>query len=259
MRLVAFCEAPGDFRLTSGLVDRVLRESGPSWVADNLEAPEVIRVWRPDGLGRAYFDLHKLDEYVKWFGVRVPHGHFGGRSGDAGALMARTVFRIVRALQGKDSDEPIECAVLVWDGDAQLQDRLSGVKMARDEAHRWASFQIICGFPDPEREAWVLAGFDPGDEDERTCLEALQRELEFSPVLHAVRLRAKEDGNRRNIKRVLSELTGGDPAREERCWTETALATLRARGRDTGLAAFLDEIEAVLVPLLGGRGRGSAG
>jgi recombinational DNA repair ATPase RecF len=29
LKLVAFCEAPGDFRLVSGLVDRVLREGGP--------------------------------------------------------------------------------------------------------------------------------------------------------------------------------------------------------------------------------------
>ncbi len=250
MRLAAFCEAPGDFRLISGLVDRVLRESGPTWAADLFETPEVIRNWQPDGHGRAYFDLHKLKEYVDDLGVRVPYGHFGGRPGGPGALMARTVFWIARSLGRRDPDKSVEAVVLVWDMDAQSEERPSGVEAARDEARRWEMVQIVCGFPDPESEAWVLAGFEPCDDGERACLDGLQHELRFSPVLHAVRLRGAK-GELRDIKRVLRELTGDDHARVERCWTEPSLEKLRARGGDTGLAAFLDEVEAILVPLLG--------
>lgn len=36
MRLVAFCEAAADFQIASDLVDRILREGGPDWVADVL-------------------------------------------------------------------------------------------------------------------------------------------------------------------------------------------------------------------------------
>lgn len=235
--------------MLSGLVDRVLRESGPSWVADNFEAPEVIREWRPDGLGRAYFDLHKLDEYADRLGVRVPHGHFDGRPGGAGALMARTVFWIARTLHRKAPGEPLDAVVLVWDMDEQAAERSSGVAQARDEARHWAPFQILCGFPDPEREAWVLAGFEPCDDRERALLDELHRDLGFSPVLHAIRLRGR--GDERDIKAVLLELMGEDPSREERCWTEPSLEALRARGAETGLAAFLDEVGARLVPLLG--------
>ena len=251
MRLVAFCEAPADFRLISGLVDRVLREAGPSWVADNLDAPEVVRTWLPDGFGREYFDIHKLDKYVSKHGVRVPHGHFDGRPGGAGALMARTVFWIARTLQRQTPDDPISSIVLVWDLDEQPDERASGVKAARDEAHCWAPFKIVCGLPDPEREAWVLAGFEPCSDAEQACLERLHRDLGFSPVMHAIRLRTKQEGHARNIKRVLSELTGDDPQREARCWGEPMLETLRARGADTGLAAFIEEIETILVPLFG--------
>jgi hypothetical protein len=209
----------------------------------------VIRVWQPDGLGRAYFDLHKLDEYADRLSVRVPHGHFDGRPGGAGALMARTVFWIARTLHRKEPGEPIDAVVLVWDTDTQPEERSSGVAAARDEARRWAPFQILCGLPDPEREAWVLAGFDPCDDRERAILEGLHREFGFSPVLHAIRLRGRSD--RRDIKAVHLELMGEDSAREERCWTEPSLETLRARGAETGLAAFLEEVEARLVPLLG--------
>lgn len=46
MKLVAFCEAAADFRVASDLVDRVLREEGPAWVAPTLDdTPEAIRAW----------------------------------------------------------------------------------------------------------------------------------------------------------------------------------------------------------------------
>jgi hypothetical protein len=250
MRLVAFCESPADFRLVSGLVDRMLRESGPTWVVDNLESPDVIRTWQPDGRGRGYFDLHKLNEYMDELPVRSVRGHFNGRPGGAGGSMARKAFLIVRALSKKVSSEPIDAIVLLWDTDQQRGERPEAVAAARDEARRWAPFQIVCGFPDPEREAWVLAGFDPCDDAERQRLDELRRDLGFSPVDQAQRLRDKSDGALRNIKRVLRVLTSDDRDREERCWTESSLATLRARGTDSGLVAFLDELDTVLRRLL---------
>ena len=250
MRLVAFCEAPADFRLASGLVDRVLRDAGPPWVVDNFESPEVIRTWQPDGFGNAHFDLHNLNRYMDELQVRSVRGHFNGRAGGAGASMARKAFLIARALRKQLPDAPIDAVVLVWDIDQQRDERSAGVAAARDEAQPWAPFQIVCGFPDPEREAWVLAGFDPCDDTERSRLDELHRELGFSPILDAHRLRDKAAGNPRNIKRVISVLTGHDPEREARCWTEPSLATLRARGTASGLAAFLDEIHAILLPLL---------
>ena len=250
MRLLAFCEAPADFRLTAGLVDRVLREQGPSWVADNFEMPEVIRVWQSDPSGRAYFDLHALNEYMDRWGVRSTRGHFNGRPGGAGSSMMRKALTIVRALNKQQPDEAIDAVVLVWDMDQQPSDRRAGVALARDDARGWAAFQIVCGFQDPEREAWILAGFDPCDDAERALLAELHDVLGFSPIVHAVRLRDKSAGAARNIKRVLGHLTRDDPGREERCWTDPPLATLRERGGESGLADFLDEIERNLLPLL---------
>jgi hypothetical protein len=251
VRLVAFCEAPADFRRVSGLVDLVLRETGASWVVDGLDTPEVIRTWVPDGSGRAYFDIHKLDaEYISRLGVRTVRGHFDGRPGGAGSAMARKVFLIARALQKQRPEEPIDAVVLVWDTDEQADQRPAAVELACAQARQWNLFRIACGFPDPESEAWVLAGFDPCDDDEHKRLDELRRELRFSPVDEAVRLRDRNKGEPRDIKRVLEVLTGGDSEREQRCWTEPSLATLRQRGRDIGLAAFLDEVDAVLDPLL---------
>jgi len=49
----------------------------------------------------------------------------------------------------------------------------------------------------------------------------------------------------------LDRLTDDDVMREGPCWRETPLEQLRQRGRETGLAAYLSEVEQRLVPLLG--------
>lgn len=151
------------------------------------------------------------------------------------------------------ADEPVNAVILLWDADSQGEERRDGVIAARDEARASArfDFDILCGFPDPEREAWILAGFDPSDDEERRALDELVRELSFSPVHDAPRLRDKAPGALRNIKRVLAMLIRDDLDREARCWSEPPLPTLRERWRSSGLADFLDELEAVLPRLCG--------
>jgi hypothetical protein len=162
--------------------------------------------------------------------------------------MARKAFLVARALHKKVPDEPLDAVILIWDTDQQRKERPDGVKIACDQARAW--FPIACGFPDPEREAWVLAGFDPRDDDERRRLDDLRVALGFSPIDEAARLRDGNAGGLRNIKRVLEVLTAGDADREEQCWTKTSIATLQDRGRDTGLADFLDELDVALRPFL---------
>lgn len=249
MRLVAFCEAPADFRIASDLIDRVLREEGSSWVLDVMDAaPDEIRSWRRDGEGREFFDIHKVRDYAREFSVRVPHGHFDGRPGAAGALMARTVFSIVRALAR--TGETVDGVVVIWDMDDQPKSRRDGLEQARTEARSWATFRIILGCPDPMREAWVLCGFEPDGEDEHVRLSELRQELGFSPEIAAHLLTAKDKQAKRSARRVLGQLTNADRVREESCWKETPLDTLRARGEAAGLRAYLVEIKQHLVPLL---------
>jgi hypothetical protein len=248
MKLIAFCEAPADFRITRDLVDRVVREKGPAWVADVLDAaPDGIRVYHADSGGNQFFDVHHLDQYASQLGVRATYGHFDGRPGAAGALMARTVFLLVRALAKARGS--VDAVLLVWDMDDRPEDRRAGLRQARDEAQAWASFRIVLGCPNPKREAWVLAGFDAADPDEADRLAELRRQLGFHPNVDAHRLTAGDEQAKRSVKRVLRALTLGDQSREVRCWLDAPLDRLRDRGTDTGLCAFLDEIEQHLVPL----------
>jgi hypothetical protein len=61
----------------------------------------------------------------------------------------------------------------------------------------------------------------------------------FDPIPEAERLRAPKPSEQNHPKRVLRELSGGDPAREARCWSETPLQAVRERGIRTGLTRFL--------------------
>lgn len=249
MKLVAFCEAPADFRIASDLIDRVLRDKGPSWVPDVMDAaPDGIRSWRRDSNGHEFFDIHKVDDYAREFAVRVPHGHFDGRPGGFGALMAYTVFSIVRALARTDGT--LDGVVVIWDMDDQARPRRESLERARVEAQSWAAFRIVLGCPDPLREAWVLCGFEPDGDDERIRLSELRQELGFSPNIDAHLLTASGAHAKRSAKRVLGQLTNADRVREERCWKETPLDMLNARGEATGLRDFLVEVAQHLVPLV---------
>jgi hypothetical protein len=255
MRLLLFCEADADFRTVSGLVDRVLRDQGPGWVHDLIDAhPEGVRQWTGDDQGRVFFNIHQLTEYAKRLKLRPLQGRFDGKPGAPGALMARTAFRIARAVIKGASPfkEPrhVDAVFMVWDMDHQGEQRRIGLEQARQEASPLGGFRVIIGCPDPMREAWVLAGFGPESDDERARLTALCHALGFGPCEEAHRLRDKGEHDRRSPKRALRALTDGDPEREERCWKEPPLSLLRARGRSTGLGTFLDDVARAMVPLL---------
>jgi hypothetical protein len=248
MRLVAFCEAAADFEIASALLDRVLRDKGPPWVADVLDAgPEGILSWRGEGARREFFVIGSIGRYVDDLGIRVPHGHFDGRPGAVDGVMGRTVFSIVRALVRRGDD--VDAVLVIRDMDDQPV-RKTGLGQARAEAQTWASFRIVLGCADPKREAWVLCGFEAETDEERAQLEDLRSDLGFQPHLDAQLLTAKKEHDKKSAKRVLRLLTGNDRERERRCWTNAPLDVLRERGGATGLRDYLDNIEREIVPLV---------
>lgn len=253
-KLLVFCESPADFETVQGLVDRVLRERGPDWVREivegSLEAAQGFREWVSDGEGRNHFDLHKLSAYASRHKLRVPQGHFAGRPGEAGALMGRTAFLVVRELVLSGTE--VDAVLLVWDMDDQGTARRTGLDQASNEARPLVSFEIVLGCPEPMREAWVLAGFEPETDAERARLAAMRQELGFNPCEEAHRLDAKKEHAKRSPKRVLDVLTAGEHEREVLCWTGTPLVLLRARGTHSGLTAFLDGAAESLIPRLSG-------
>ncbi len=109
--------------------------------------------------------------------------------------------------------------------------------------------------PDPKRECWVLAGFEPRSGEEEKELLAVRKELGFDPRLRAEQLTAsqgqKKPYTKRDAKLICQRLLGAEREREAACWLETDIETLRERGQKSGLVAYLDEIGTHLLPLFG--------
>lgn len=239
-RFVIVGEAPADRTTARELADRVILEA-IDWLADYPSLLEEQRTWieqLPDGISVTWKDLSSV---AKKLGIRV-HGHFDGRPGEPDAAAARKALAVIlRQLSNVDA------VILIRDADNQPE-RLKGMAQAR-EVFRNDVKQIVLGVAIPERESWVIVGFDPDPKDvnELERLEAVRKRIGFDP-----RLRSHELSGTRDAKQVLRDLTNGIVDRQQRCWTEPPLKVLRERGQENGLADYLQEVEQRLVPLIVG-------
>ncbi|MGB0564881.1 MAG: hypothetical protein ACPGVO_24260, partial [Spirulinaceae cyanobacterium] len=140
------------------------------------------------------------------------------------------------------------------DGREQGRKRLASLHSARQNHQEIdPNSTIVIGTAVPEREAWVLNGFVSQTPEEEQRLAECQQQLNFDPCREAHRLRGdKKNPEQRDraAKFVLETLTDGSTERQEQCWTETDLELLRNRGKDTGLADYLNEIKRYLRPIV---------
>ncbi len=250
--LLVVCEAPRDFAVATCIVDRTLRDTETDWLRDLFEhALDEQRSWAPVEHGRPFLDWHQLDETGKRLGVRSQRGHFAGRPGAPDAIATRKALAIVQTL--RKQGRAISATVLLRDIDLEPE-RRDGIMQATEEASaRDPDLRIVVGLPDPELEAWLLAGFDPADATEEESLADCKRELGLDPRTSAHALRAIHDQDRRSVKRVLALLTGKDLERKAKCYQDAPLSTLLERGRGSGLTEFLEQIRSKLLPLFTNR------
>jgi hypothetical protein len=210
-------------------LDDELLLSNRSWVAENGSGGRLT-----------WSGIKKLAAQV---GIRV-HGHFDGRPAEMDAKAARRAIEYIRS-----EIENVDAIVLVRDQD-YFAARKKGLEQARDAADK--VLPVVIGLAVVEREAWVISGFDPVDESEQSRLDSVRKEIGHDPRTSSHDLTAcKDDGAKQSPKRVLRELTGGDPERQKRCWRTTPLQTLRERGGENGLASFLEDVRSKLGSMLG--------
>jgi len=245
---LAFCEADADFQTTKGLTDRVLRERGPQWVREHpVEDVNQLRAWQTVQ-GRSFIAWSSIGGLLRDLRVVAPRGHFGGEKGRADALAGRNALAIVRQMSNSN---PIDAVFLVRDADNQPE-RRGGLDQARHEFESLeAAVAVVIGVADPEREAWIISGFDPRNDREREALERATRELGGDPREHPDRMRHGKDNDARSAKRILNLLADSDSGRMGECLERTELDRLHSRGAGSGLKEFLDEIEARVTPLFG--------
>jgi hypothetical protein len=231
-------EAPADARATTTLVDRCLCE-GIEWL--DAEQLDFLRSWRGVEPGTDYTKWSTIKHLARKYRVDQP-GYFDGAPGNHDAQAARRALLLFVRLGMP------HVVVLVRDADDRVAERREGFEQARmDSPH---PERTVVRIANPEREAWVIGGFVACDEREQDAVAAERQRLGFDPTLRPHELRG--DG-KRSAKKALASLIGDDPDREHRCLTEPPLSELRRRGEHTGLAAFLDEIDDRIVPVVDGR------
>lgn len=239
LRFVVVCEADGDRRTASTLADRVLPES-VRFPADR--SLDECRAWCGVDDATGFLGWAGVRTRAKELGLKHLHGKFGQESGELDAKAAR------RALLVIEKQRPDAAAVLLIRDSDGKPERRRGLEQARDYA-QWP-FKIVIGVAEVKRECWVLAAFQPADDQERARLNDLRQELGFDPCEQSERLTAQKEDAKKSAKRVLRQLSDNDARRAECGIEETDLSTLRNRGKNNGLALYLDEVRDRLAPLL---------
>jgi len=226
-------EAPADFQTATELADRVLVES-IDWMEEHLldHQRAWIGEWSGDRLLWTRIGQLALDAGI------TAMGHFEGEPGQHDAHTARRAIRYL-----KSAIPNLAGVLLVRDQDDKPA-RRAGLEQARREAK--LPIPVVVGLAVVERESWVISGFDPQNAGEESRLAEERQRLGFDPRLRSEELTAcKKDKARRSPKRVLLALCQRDHERERQCWRETPIETLRTRGANNGLGAFLEEVKEI--------------
>jgi len=243
MRLVLIVEDRVGFITGKILADRVLIECGPDWI--DVDSIDSLREWTGLDGATPFTKWTEVPALAQSRGIRV-HGRTEGPD----YMAARRALTLAFADSGASS---IAAVVLVRDMDNQPR-RRRGLGMARDHMAAGLPFQVAIAAADPEGEAWIMHAFCAESDAEKASLAQAQTRLGFDPRRHPEWLRGDRQrdgkGAERDLKRVLSELAGCDPVRQERCLESVPLRDLMELGHATGVADYLVEVRDRLLPLL---------
>jgi len=241
IEFVVIVESSADARTATKLAERLLVEK-VEW----LEHETLQYYFQWSGLQEntehsCWQDINQIIQNLKQsLGFRPPrylgHGKDGALKADGAAAIK--ILNLVRFLQ---KTRQIKAVLLIRDLDNQSE-RREGIEQARSEhINRQPKLEIIIGTADRMREAWVLNGFIPSNQQEKQILQEITTELRFNPCDESHRLCSnswEERDRLRNPKVVVEKLTGGRMQREKQCWEETRLE-------------YIKEIEERLIPIIG--------
>lgn len=247
--IVVFAESLSDQRAVCGIADRILLAHSPAdWEErESVASPDLARCRAWVGLddGEMFFDLHRYKERA----ARNPRRFARRPAGESGGYDYALVRIGMQLCVEATSKRPhIRGLLIIRDMDAQAERR----KVSADDASDAGSddFVILFARPDPSKETWLLHGFIPKNKTEEMRLATEKAKLQFDPTTEAHRLRAMNEGEVRNPKRVLRFLVDEDRGREDECWERPPLPTLWNRGKQTGLRLFCEQVEEKLLPMI---------
>jgi hypothetical protein len=230
-------ESASDAARVSRLVDALLARE-VDWFGDQRE---TLRRWRGVEPHTEYFNVHGWGDALRARRLKV-HGKFGGGAEERQARAIVILFA--------NAALPPHALVYCRDTDGD-DDRRVAIRAAIEASPLGRPTAVACAHP--ELEAWLVAGFEPESDAERTRLATERATLGFDPVSRSHELSSTADVSKRDTKQVLARLLADDDHdRRERCATR-ALHEAASVGQHNGLDAFVSDVRAQLVPLVKGR------
>jgi len=209
LEFVIIVESEADFRTATGIAERIFKERGPDWLEDyltekfqwsGLESNEKFTCWKDIKyiIRRAGLESHKSPR---------PLGYARNSQRKADVALARKALVLAEYFQ---RERDIRAVIFIRDLDNQPE-RRDGLDQARDE-FGVSQFQIVIGKANPNREAWVLNGFEAedGEYDEIT---KIQDEIKFDPSIEPHRLRSSKADTPENRSRNAKVIFGATDAR----------------------------------------------
>ncbi len=248
--VVVIVESRADAEIATKLAERIVVDK-----VDWLDHEQIQCWWSGLKTTTKYScwkDINSIIEHFRESGMHIPkfRSHRKNDPIKADGAASIKVLNLIRLLQ---KNRQIKAVLFIRDLDNQPE-RRKGIEQARSEhINQEPKLEIIIGVADRMREAWVLNGFIPLNEEEKQSLASIKKQLNFDPCVESHRLRSNSwEGSERvrNPKVVLEELTGGNWLREQQCWEDIDLERLQQRGSNTGLTAYLQEIEQRLIPII---------
>lgn len=244
---IIIVESAADFRTATTIAERLITERMP-WLIEYLTDTFTWHGLEPNTQFSCWRDIRTIRETLKAQGLPLPR-YLKGKGKSDGAA-ARIVLQLVTQLKRQ---RDIRAIIFIRDSDNQDERRVRLEEVREERRQSLAETAIVIGIADTKREAWALNGFVALDESEERLLADLRQRLSFDPTTEAHRLRATtadEPERIRNAKIVLNILTQENQDRESLCWQSTPLDVLRERGQQTGLTAYIVQIEERLIPIL---------
>lgn len=204
-QLLLVAEHRADAELVAKLGDALLHASEfPDWVRDNLAS---LRQWRGVEDNTKYTDSHAIQTLAKRHNIKR-HGHFNGEAALDDAKSVGTLFRVWLFLH--DGDLRIQHLVFVRDLDGDDRRKAGFTQAVQELPQAWQE-RVIAAHAQPEIEAWKVAMWRPGDDEDAARRLQLRRQHHgFDPTEQSHRLTSKNPSDKHDVKTTLAVLTEGD-------------------------------------------------
>lgn len=168
-------------------------------------------------------------------------------------VIATKLQEILSHYSDRKQEPPYLIFVKDTDADEECRNALRNLRA------RYDTESLVIGYQHTELECWLIAAFEPTDDDEKQRLRDMDAgELPgcgFNPCLRSHDLtatKADHDEIKLSPKRVLRYLTSGDRSRAIGGLHRDNHATLTQRGEHNGLADFLKDIRERLIRVVFG-------